>query len=118
MIKNETRKRKTNNDKSKKQNAKIKKIASIIEYKQADDNESFVDDSLILRWCQMQCELCHETFQQFYDIKMHYQNVHNENGFVMCCKKKFFRRVRLMEHAVKHMNPDAFRFYYIDLNLN
>lgn len=83
----------------------------LLESKNFDENNLSVDDSLILRWCKMQCELCYETFQRFIDIKMHYQNEHQEKGFVMCCKKKFFSRIGLMDHAAKHMNSDTIRYY-------
>lgn len=69
-----------------------------------------LSDELICRWCTMQCEFCHQIFDRFVNVKRHYRDEHREIGFVTCCKKKFFLRVRLMEHISKHMNPEAFRY--------
>lgn len=69
------------------------------------------DDDLIRNWCQMQCTKCPELFQgfTFKDVKIHYDKEHGINGFLLCCHKKFFRRVRALEHIARHINPKVFR---------
>lgn len=70
------------------------------------------DDDLIRNWCQMKCTKCPELFGgfTFKDVKIHYSKEHGTNGFLLCCHKKFFRRVRALEHIARHINPKEFRY--------
>ncbi|KAG4079998.1 hypothetical protein HA402_006310 [Bradysia odoriphaga] len=67
-------------------------------------------DDLIRNWCQMQCTKCTESFASFTfkDVKNHYHKEHDINGFLVCCRKKFFRRIRALEHIARHINPREF----------
>lgn len=67
------------------------------------------DDELIRNWCDMQCTQCSKMFHRFPEVKTHYRDEHNCNGFITCCKRKFFRRVRVLEHIGRHINPNLFR---------
>lgn len=69
------------------------------------------DDDLIRNWCQMKCTKCPDSFNgfTFKDVKIHYSKEHGTNGFLLCCHKKFFRRVRALEHIARHINPREFR---------
>lgn len=69
------------------------------------------DDDLIRNWCQMKCTKCPELFDgfTFRDVKIHYNKEHDMNGFLLCCHKKFFKRVRALEHIARHINPKEFR---------
>lgn len=70
------------------------------------------DDEQILAWCQMVCMHCTQTFQRFAEVKVHYRDQHQENGYIICCKKKFFRRVRLLQHISHHIDPNVFKYLY------
>lgn len=76
-----------------------------------DDPSVLADDDLIRNWCQMRCTKCPELFKDFTfrDVKVHYMKEHHMNGFLVCCHKKFFRRVRALEHIARHINPKEFR---------
>lgn len=69
-------------------------------------------DDLIRNWCEMQCTICTESFKSFTfkDVKKHYSQKHEVNGFLVCCRKKFFRRIRVLEHIARHINPREFRW--------
>lgn len=71
--------------------------------------QTLKDDELIRSWCKMQCTLCDKTFYRFPDAKKHYRDEHQANGFVICCKKKFFRRIRALEHIQRHLDPETFK---------
>lgn len=76
-----------------------------------DSPRVLADDDLIRDWCQMQCTKCPKLFKEytFKDVKIHYSKEHSMNGFLQCCHKKFFRRVRALEHIARHINPKEFR---------
>lgn len=69
------------------------------------------EDNLIRNWCEMHCTKCPELFDgfTFKEVKVHYDKEHGINGFLLCCDKKFFRRVRALEHIARHINPSVFR---------
>lgn len=73
-----------------------------------DEPETLAQDELIRNWCNMECTKCTEKFCVFPEVKVHYHNVHQSNGYLVCCNKKFFRRIRILEHIARHMNPDVF----------
>ncbi|KAJ6639225.1 Transcription factor grauzone [Pseudolycoriella hygida] len=80
-------------------------------YKRKRDHPNVLaDDDLIRNWCQMKCTVCPELFKDFTfkDVKVHYDKEHGMNGFLTCCHKKFFRRVRALEHIARHINPEEF----------
>lgn len=62
----------------------------------------------ILLFCQMDCKDCSETFTTFKQLKHHYNTVHNQRGYVMCCDLRFEEATRLREHIRVHMNPATF----------
>lgn len=76
--------------------------------KKRDEPEMREQDELIRSWCNMQCTQCTKTFYVFPEVKVHYRNEHQSNGFVVCCNRKFFRRVRILEHISRHINPSVF----------
>lgn len=69
------------------------------------------DMKLVLKYVKMKCDICchDETFNTFSDCKRHYRDVHNENGYVLCCNRKFRRIVRVVQHCIWHENPEAFK---------
>lgn len=71
--------------------------------------QSLQQDELIRNWCDMQCIECPVKFYRFPEMKIHYRDVHQRNGFIVCCQKKFFRRVRALEHIERHYDPNIFR---------
>lgn len=75
-----------------------------------NDNSNENDDEQIRIWCNLECSMCTtETFHKFSDLRSHYRKEHKKNGFVTCCSKKYFRRVHLLDHIYKHINPNAFK---------
>lgn len=71
------------------------------------------EDEVIRKYCRMECDLCQTKFDKFLDAKSHYRQDHNRAGYILCnnnnCKKRFFRRFRILEHISTHFNPDIFR---------
>lgn len=66
---------------------------------------------LIIKYMRMRCEICRheENFQSFTNCKNHYRDVHNQNGYVVCCSRKFRRIGRVIQHCMWHENPEAFK---------
>ncbi|XP_061402135.1 zinc finger protein 567-like [Musca vetustissima] len=73
-------------------------------------NENEIDN-IIAKWRPtLQCQYCAETFATFTLLKIHNLNEHpNDEFFIMCCKRKFKVRYRIEEHAIMHLNPEAFK---------
>lgn len=63
------------------------------------------DDSPLKECFTMKCEKCTVTFESFKEVKSHYEKKHQTIGYLVCCKEKFKRRVRALEHAARHQNP-------------
>lgn len=83
---------------------------SELKTKNKTSTNTLEDDELIRNWCEMHCTMCAHTFHRFPEVKTHYRDKHQRNGFITCCKRKFFRRVRVLEHIGCHINPNLFRY--------
>lgn len=59
------------------------------------------EDEQIREYCKMECEICPIKFNYFSEVKVHYRDVHNSNGYISCCNKKLFKRVRVLEHILR-----------------
>lgn len=108
------RKRKTSKKLTVKPVAKQKKKirpAKEKESTQEVDKIEMENIKLIRKFAQMSCDICrHEVqFDTFTDCKNHYRDVHDENGYVQCCTRKFHRIGRIIEHCMWHENPEAFK---------
>lgn len=68
------------------------------------------EDKKISDHCKLQCAECETTFPRFSDYKQHARKAHQiAHPVVICCDRRFNKRIKLLEHATKRMNPDAFR---------
>lgn len=68
-------------------------------------------DAQIKEFVPLICVICkdHYQYHTFKDLQEHFQESHNERGYVICCDKKLYRKDRLMNHITNHINPDAFK---------
>lgn len=56
----------------------------------------------------MECDICINTkFETLVGARHHYRKVHNMDGYLICCGKKYHRRFMLLEHMILHTNPKA-----------
>ncbi|KAI8128860.1 hypothetical protein FF38_14087 [Lucilia cuprina] len=70
------------------------------------DNDKFIAE----HFKQMFCDLCDSfSFDSFTVMQKHFEIVHEQKGYLVCCNKKFFERSRLVEHLHIHLNPDHFK---------
>ncbi|XP_055623176.1 transcription factor grauzone-like [Toxorhynchites rutilus septentrionalis] len=67
------------------------------------------EDKKISQHCKLECDECKTSFPNFTQFKRHFREVHQTKGYVVCCNRKFHKRVHLVEHVTKHINPDAFK---------
>ncbi|XP_065084572.1 transcription factor grauzone-like isoform X1 [Ochlerotatus camptorhynchus] len=92
----------------KKQRTKKSETIEKIYHKSIEQIEE--EDRNINEHCKLSCTDCETSFTKFLNFKQHFRKVHHETRpVVVCCGRKFNKRVRLVEHVTKHMNPDAFR---------
>lgn len=75
------------------------------EYKAKRDR----DDLRLNEFFTMTCDLCGNLTSSFAMLLKHFRTIHKRPGYIVCCKKKFFRRPNLLHHMALHMNPNAFR---------
>lgn len=73
-----------------------------------DRGKIMEEDEQILSVINMKCDLCEHTFNIFRECKAHYRTSHQTNGYLICCGSKFFKRVRVVEHIQRHINPNGF----------
>lgn len=57
----------------------------------------------IRNYVDVRCHVCGEEYLTFHRLKKHVKKNHaGEQGFLVCCNKKFTRRYELIEHLEKH----------------
>lgn len=66
-------------------------------------------DETIRKFCTLICDKCGFAGENFYYLEKHYKNEHNLLGYALCCNRKFFKKRKLYEHCLRHINPDMFR---------
>lgn len=68
-------------------------------------------DAQIREFVSLCCDICEKRpqFDTFKKLQFHYEAKHDCRGYVNCCEKKFFRKDRLMNHIINHINPEAFK---------
>ncbi|KAM7344983.1 uncharacterized protein ACRADG_011483 [Cochliomyia hominivorax] len=69
------------------------------------ENDKFIAE----HFKQMFCDLCQVPFDDFPAMQKHFNETHKQRGYVVCCKRKFFDRTRLVDHLHCHLNPDHFK---------
>ncbi|XP_055707149.1 zinc finger protein OZF-like [Phlebotomus papatasi] len=62
-------------------------------------------DAEIHAFFKMECDLCQVKFPRFSDVQVHFRAVHKCRGYVVCCRKKLNRPMKLYEHMNDHINP-------------
>ncbi|XP_058828723.1 zinc finger protein 62 homolog [Topomyia yanbarensis] len=76
------------------------------------------DDELILEHFNLSCDLCQQSFNDFGDLRQHFESVHNEEPYLKCCNKKFNKKYLMVQHLQWHMNPEIFRCDICSKNCN
>ncbi|XP_055838416.1 transcription factor grauzone [Episyrphus balteatus] len=66
-------------------------------------------DDLIAKNMKLACELCNIDLVDFTALRQHFWNAHGQKGYVICCNKKLFKRVLLVDHINKHLDPEYFK---------
>uniref|UniRef100_A0A1I8Q6K9 C2H2-type domain-containing protein n=1 Tax=Stomoxys calcitrans TaxID=35570 RepID=A0A1I8Q6K9_STOCA len=66
-------------------------------------------DEFLKKHFEMKCAFCQQKFDEFRSLCNHYSSAHNEQGYALCCDKKFFRRPHLIDHINYHLNPEYFK---------
>lgn len=94
--------------KQKKKQPKIQKSKNKSE--KINSGQIDYEDQQIRDIVKMQCDICSEVFFLFRDAKYHYRTQHDQNGYLCCCDKKYFKRARVLEHIQRHINPNGFRY--------
>uniref|UniRef100_A0A1A9ZVK5 LNR domain-containing protein n=1 Tax=Glossina pallidipes TaxID=7398 RepID=A0A1A9ZVK5_GLOPL len=79
------------------------------EESEAYRNKSLAIDREISKYMSLHCEICNGEVTNFAALKGHMRVEHNVKGYARCCNKKFLKRVLLLEHIRKHLNPDCYK---------
>ncbi|XP_028899362.2 zinc finger protein 845-like [Zeugodacus cucurbitae] len=66
-------------------------------------------DEFIAQHFKLTCSLCEKTINDFRELKIHYRQVHQTNGYAKCCGKKLYNRGVLVDHIHFHNNPEYFK---------
>lgn len=88
------------------------KVLDGTQKKKNDTSRMEEEDEQIRAAIKMKCELCDSTFNVFRDCKAHYRIHHDMDGYLSCCNLKYFKRVRLVEHIQRHINPNGFKYVH------
>lgn len=66
-------------------------------------------DKFIAKNFKLTCALCENPLENFRELKIHFREEHQTNGYVKCCGKKLIRRGVLVDHIKFHTNPEYFK---------
>ncbi|TMW43966.1 hypothetical protein DOY81_010948 [Sarcophaga bullata] len=66
-------------------------------------------DKFITQHFKITCILCHIHMETFQSLCKHFEIEHKQLGYVVCCKKKFYRRSILVDHINRHLDPNYFK---------
>ncbi|XP_061396130.1 transcription factor grauzone-like [Musca vetustissima] len=65
-------------------------------------------DKFLQEHFKITCDKCLQTFERFRQLCQHFSQEHNEQGYVVCCETKFFKRAVLVDHINLHLDPEYF----------
>ncbi|KXJ72812.1 hypothetical protein RP20_CCG017196 [Aedes albopictus] len=87
-----------------------KKLSKTVRNYNKPAEQTEEEDRKISDHCKLQCTECDISFPRFSDYKQHARKIHQiAHPVVICCERRFNKRIKLFEHATKHMDPEAFR---------
>ncbi|XP_073845574.1 uncharacterized protein isoform X2 [Musca autumnalis] len=66
-------------------------------------------DEFLTKNFKLNCVICQSPLKTFTDLLKHFTRVHNQDGYVICCNKKFIKRSMLVDHVHCHLNPEYFK---------
>lgn len=70
-------------------------------------------EKMIQKHINMVCDLCIFIGKTFPDMVSHFKKYHPKvRPYVMCCDRKFTKRYYVAQHALKHEDPNYFRYMY------
>ncbi|XP_011176908.1 transcription factor grauzone [Zeugodacus cucurbitae] len=75
---------------------------------EADTKSLLAEDELIALHMQLTCDICTFKTKSFEVLKAHFKQLHNCNGYVVCCEKRLYKRGLLLDHIHVHRNPAYF----------
>lgn len=79
-------------------------------YRSLSQSEREEQDTQIREFFNMNCTICSDVeFESLLKAKQHYRKVHEIQGYVTCCGRKFNNRHDIVNHICNHTNPDAHR---------
>ncbi|XP_055523278.1 transcription factor grauzone-like [Wyeomyia smithii] len=67
------------------------------------------EDEIIKTHVQYLCEICGINCSTFTQYLKHASEKHGPTGFIVCCGKRYFKKVRLLEHVQQLENPNRFK---------
>ncbi|XP_055595135.1 zinc finger protein 557-like [Uranotaenia lowii] len=68
-----------------------------------------ISDDDILSFCNLNCHVCSYKFSKFGSMLQHCKNIHNQQGYAVCCRQRFEKLRQLRIHILLHINPDALK---------
>ncbi|XP_054740737.1 transcription factor grauzone-like isoform X1 [Anastrepha obliqua] len=71
-------------------------------------------DDFIAQHFKLVCFLCQKSLTDFREVKIHYREQHQIDGYVKCCGKKFLKRGILVDHIYFHNDPEYFKCQHCD----
>lgn len=66
------------------------------------------ENELIRQMIILACSDCGFLSDTFENLIYHYRDVHKKSGGLTCCNRLFVKRLRVVDHAKLHADPNAF----------
>ncbi|XP_058448248.1 uncharacterized protein LOC131428359 [Malaya genurostris] len=87
----------------------VKKERKPISYQVKTTQQLAEEDKIIRTHVQYTCEECVAISPTFTSFQKHVKDTHGTKAFIVCCGRRYYKKVNLLEHVLQLDNPDLFK---------
>ncbi|XP_058833759.1 transcription factor grauzone-like [Topomyia yanbarensis] len=87
----------------------VKKERKPISYKVKTAQQLADEDKIIRTHVQYTCETCAGISPTFTSFQKHVKDSHGTKAFIVCCGRRYYKKVNLLEHVQQLDKPDLFK---------
>ncbi|XP_055626271.1 zinc finger protein 62-like [Toxorhynchites rutilus septentrionalis] len=77
---------------------------SVQHWRKKLNSERFIAENV-----NIECDTCAQKYDSFQQLQQHSLEEHQRRAYVFCCKHKFNKKPRLIDHIQFHLNPMQFQ---------
>ncbi|XP_058833723.1 transcription factor grauzone-like [Topomyia yanbarensis] len=94
---------------TRRKNVEERKQPKPINYQIKTAEQLAEEDEIIRTHVRYICETCGTDCPSFNNFLKHVMDHHGAKGFIVCCGRRYYKKVRLLEHVQQLENPELFK---------